>query len=672
MEASSYKHGIIRDLISDSLLRSVRKEIRENLSFAPKETDIYKIHQSGDLANLDGLDDSSLARLPSLLALRNAMYSSEFRQYLSNITGAGPLSGKKTDMAINIYTPGCHLLCHDDVIGSRRVSYILYLTDPDDAWCNWWGGSLRLYPTKPIKASGRGQQALKAPAPDHSFAIMPEWNMLSFFAVQPGESFHDVEEVYAEGDEEQHRRRTRIAISGWYHIPQKGEDGYVKGLEEELAATSSLTQLQGASDKYDLPQAKPQPYPEEKTQPAQNHNTDEDAHEKSKANDETTQDTQEQDAQETVDADILTTADCDFLLRYIAPTYLTPTTIDDLNSQFENASLLRIDNFLRPRYAKSIREFIDSQPHILPTTTNAAEDSSPWTVARPPHKHRYLYMLPSSPDPTNQNLLSVTPKEVNPVKEILQTLIPSGAFRKWLSLATGLKVTTHDARARRFRRGNDYTLATGYEEEEPRLELSLGITPTTGWGDDEEEEIKEDQGNGSAEHGQETSPAEHEKDKEDKKDGRVIQEAADKSERKEEALKSKEPTDNVGGYEMYMAADSEPSSIKAATSDPAIYQSAADDEDDSILFSMNAGWNRLSIVLRDKGVMRFVKYVSAAAPGDRWDIVGEFGVEMGEDSEGEDGDQEGGVGLHGEVPGLLDESDEDDDDDDDDDDSESD
>lgn len=53
---------------------------------------------------------------------------------------------------------------------------------------------------------------------------------------------------------------------------------------------------------------------------------------------------------------------------------------------------------------------------------------------------------------------------------------------------------------------------------------------------------------------------------------------------------------------------------------------------------MPAAWNRFSIVLRDSGVLKFVKYVSQSAKGDRWDIVGEWGV--ADDSEGEEGDVE--------------------------------
>lgn len=191
-DSQPYRHGVIPALISDTLLRSVRTEILTHISFTPKETDIYKIQQSGDLANLDGLDSAQLADLPSLVTLRDALYSAEFRAFLEDVTGAGKLSGKKTDMAINIYTPGSYLLCHDDVIGTRRVSYILYLTDPDEPWQAEWGGGLRLYATE--KKRNKGGEEVKVPLPEHVKVIPPTWGQLSFFAVQPGESFHDVEE----------------------------------------------------------------------------------------------------------------------------------------------------------------------------------------------------------------------------------------------------------------------------------------------------------------------------------------------------------------------------------------------------------------------------------------------------------------------------------------------
>ena len=68
-----YKHAVVPSLVNDDLLRAVRREILDNIHFTPKETDIYQIHQSGDLANLDGLPASALEKLPSLLKLRDAL-----------------------------------------------------------------------------------------------------------------------------------------------------------------------------------------------------------------------------------------------------------------------------------------------------------------------------------------------------------------------------------------------------------------------------------------------------------------------------------------------------------------------------------------------------------------------------------------------------------------------
>jgi hypothetical protein len=44
-------------------------------------------------------------------------------------------------------------------------------------------------------------------------------------------------------------------------------------------------------------------------------------------------------------------------------------------------------------------------------------------------------------------------------------------------------------------------------------------------------------------------------------------------------------------------------------------------------------FNRLLIVLRDPGVMRFVKYLSASAKGSRWDVGGEWEVGVMEEED---------------------------------------
>ena len=744
---------MIKDLVSPELLRNVRSEIQRNLSFTLKETDIYKIYQSGDLANLDGLDDPSLELLPSLLKLRNALYSPAFRDYLSTITGSGPLSGTKTDMAINIYTPGCHLLCHDDVIGSRRVSYILYITDPDEPWKKEWGGALRLYPT--VTHTADDGKIVKVPSPDHDVFIPPAFNQFSFFAVQPGESFHDVEEVYASPGGEEDEVRVRIAISGWYHIPQDGEAGFVLGLEKKLAEKSSLMQLQGKVDIFDLPKMN-----------FQSPNLNLDSSFGTTDNAKTTVLHEDQ---------VLSEEDLNFLVKYISPVYLTPDTLNSVADIFGEQFSLTLDTFLAPKFSKSLREFIaiqESQP--LATKTSEIEKTTPWTVARPPHKHRFLFQQKRETriDSTNQS----------PLQDLLENLLPSRPFYKWLQLATGQTLSSHNLLARRFRRGKDYTLATGYDEADFRLEITLAITPSTGWepdagledqpddnsetkyeevdetdekpverveektgdvpekkpGDSPEEKtgdspqqqtggssqektgdnLQEKTGEGPEDKTSETggdrnentgdSPKENtsgrsgdkiDHDAEDKTE--VDEHADDKTsgsseEKLDEDVEDKTKLDihadvksgasregstdgsgeemageekldggktstfnDVGGYLMYMADDDignegpdmegqSPEMTGARASsfskskdnsqvkpDPAIYQSSGRGDGDEALFTMPAGWNQLGIVLRDKGVLRFVKYVSQQAEGDRWDICGEYNV-VEEEDEGVD------------------------------------
>ncbi|KAI4113604.1 MAG: hypothetical protein LQ338_008148 [Usnochroma carphineum] len=610
-----YKHGVIQDLLEPQLLRNVRAEIHENLSFTPKETDIYRIHQSGDLANLDGLDDSSLKLLPSLLALRDALYSPSFRNFLSTVTGAGPLSGRKTDMAINVYIPGCHLLCHDDVIGSRRVSYILYLTDPDQPWKPEWGGALRLYPT--VVHKREDGKEVKVPSPDHSVSIPPAFNQLSFFAVQPRASFHDVEEVYAQNSgsyDEGDGSRFRMAISGWYHIPQEGENGYVEGLEESLAEGSSLQQLQGTGDQYD----RPQPHM----------HTFKDVY---------------HDKQEFTEP-MLSEDDFEFLLKYIAPTYLTPDTLESISNSFSDECSICLGKFLSRKFSSSLKDFISQQEaKDLPSAAQVIESETAWRVARPPHKHRFLYQQASEAK-DDADLKD------SPIQDLLRNLLPSEAFRKWLQLATGVTLSSYNLCARRFRRGKDYTLATGYTGDESQLEIILAITPTRGWGGDDE--LADD-------------------DKTTEKPDTAKDNDATNTPSKDND--SEEPA--VGGYVAYMASDdadhesndgdghssdgvevppdlstgarasrSSAPKTRSNKADPAVYKAAtADgDEDDGVLFSMPACWNSLGIVLCDKGVMRFVKYVSQQAPGDRWDVVGEFGVVPDEEEDEEEG--ECGVG----------------------------
>lgn len=87
----------------------------------------------------------------------------------------------------------------------------------------------------------------------------------------------------------------------------------------------------------------------------------------------------------------------------------------------------------------------------------------------------------------------------------------------------------------------------------------------------------------------------------------------------------------VGGFEAYVLADEEDEAAE-------VYR--RDDEQESGVLNVSAASNVLSLVLRDEGLMRFVKYVSAQAPGSRWDLAAQFRPEPDEDGEDENKDAE--------------------------------
>ena len=132
---------------------------------------------------------------------------------------------------MNTYTKGCYLLNHDDVIGTRRVSYILYMPLPyGKPWKPEYGGALELYPV--VEGTAEPQ-----PAPSKS--IPPSWNQFIFFEVQPGRSHHSVEEVVVEGGPEGYQR---LSVSGWFHAAQPGEPGY-EGEGKDVKMKSTREQL---------------------------------------------------------------------------------------------------------------------------------------------------------------------------------------------------------------------------------------------------------------------------------------------------------------------------------------------------------------------------------------------------------------------------------------------
>ena len=236
--------------------------------------------------------------------------------------------------------------------------------------------------------------------------------------------------------------------SGWRSVggiifPKVERIGYVEGEEEKWGTNSSLKQLQGNPDRYDLPKSVP-----------------------------VTLESPVEPNEEGLDP-----ADFDFLIKYMAPGYLTPDTLEQVAEQFIEMSSATLDGLLSDKFSARVREYIEAQ-EAIPESSQQTEKGS-WKLARPPHKHRFLYRHPSE-----------TPDDSNPLHELLDVFLPSEQFRKWLALATKCTIQSYDFLGRRFRRGQDYALATSHDGE-PRLEISLGLTPTPGWGAEEEEDDEE-------------------------------------------------------------------------------------------------------------------------------------------------------------------------------------
>lgn len=110
------------------------------------------------------------------------------------------------------------MLLHDDSISTRVISYILYLPNSpavqadakpsfEKGWKPEWGGSLELYPVESGEEVG-------LPGVKKLASVDVKWGRLVFFEVQPGRSYHSVEEVVV-GD-----GRQRLGVSGWYAPPQ--------------------------------------------------------------------------------------------------------------------------------------------------------------------------------------------------------------------------------------------------------------------------------------------------------------------------------------------------------------------------------------------------------------------------------------------------------------------
>jgi len=361
----------------------------------------------------------------------------------------------------------------------------------------------------------------------------------------------------------------------------------------------------------------------------------------------------------------LTPAHISFLSKYLAPSYLTAATLEKLAGQFVAASEIVLHNFLKPELAEVIKAqtqkadkdtFGDSK--LIPSQDAGEGDG--WTLTGPASKHRYASLTgPSQSTPA--------------FNEIVNELLPSEEFRAWLSVVSSLMPISYRGEARRFRRGLDYTLANGENRAgDVRLDVFLGLS----WwadvqpGSDEEDALFEhggwecylpapdenedpetyqsalakraaqlhEAGIEDKEGGDEKADKEKTEDEVEAKEEKApvetkapeTEETEEKTTKASAAERAKDVSISMGGVEL----EFDPDQFSDGDFDT---DSEAGDDDEGPLLTMPVGWNKMLLVLRDPGVMRFVKYLSAGAPGSRWDVGGEWEVgQMEEDDEEEE------------------------------------
>ena len=85
-----------------------------------------------------------------------------------------------------------------------------------------------------------------------------------------------------------------------------------------------------------------------------------------------------------------------------------------------------------------------------------------------------------------------------------------------------------------------------------------------------------------------------------------------------------------------------PKHVKTVILDQVSFENPPADEynedDDTELLSVSASNNTLSLVYRDPGTMRFVKYVSSSAPSSRYDICMEYQLPPDDDNDNDNDD----------------------------------
>jgi prolyl 3-hydroxylase /prolyl 3,4-dihydroxylase len=322
-----------------------------------------------------------------------------------------------------------------------------------------------------------------------------------------------------------------------------------------------------------------------------------------------------------------------------------------------------LDEFLLPSISNQIRQatlkadeedglgFINNdkrKPNVEPPSpiSYAAGVGGGWCAAGPVHKQRFLYLKDKQSQADGGGSSSS-----NPLCYIQKELIESEPFIRWLNEVTCFKILQQRCLTRRFRPGLDYTVAhvgTLTSNGKPCLDATLCFVND---GEEEEEVVEEEEDQKKKTKSNKKSKQQQKKKKQEKSELWHLWDGGEVG-GFECYVEVEEGGENAGGgggeegapevYDSRSALEyGEGKSSKSSSSsrrngggggggeeeEEEEFDSEDEEEAGGTLLSVQARFNTLSLVTRDEGVMRFVKYVSAFAPGSRWDVASEFQVE---------------------------------------------
>jgi len=230
--------------------------------------------------------------------------------------------------------------------------------------------------------------------------------------------------------------------------------------------------------------------------------------------------------------------------------------VSAIQKNFSSNKCVQLRCFLKPEISENINALLFTKLRTDRTEGCDSKTSRNWKVIGPPHKQRYLKLENKEKYFLNDATLCTT------FRDLEETLFKSSAYNRWLLAITGQIVSESNSAVRKFRRGQDYTIAHGNSiSKDPKLHSTLCF-------------VKSDTKN------------------------------------EYDAWMS----GNFGGFECFIPTSSE---VEESDATAEVYDTKSSEEH---LISVHASFNTLSLVHNEEHDLCFVKYLSKFAPSDRYDV----------------------------------------------------